>query len=140
MINLSTLNVEAFLQGNTFLQCNCAGSGFIDKDHRYIVKGIYGLLEIINWGSYLLRALNIKKPIIFHGKKLNLLHLRDSMIILTWRQYSWNRVAKSLIKMRKNKYFVQQNIFKASQECTPASQSIKHCECNSQSVCWHTNR
>ena len=34
------LVVEAFLQENTILTCNCAGSGFIDKDHRNIDWGL----------------------------------------------------------------------------------------------------
>ena len=34
---VSNLDVKAFIQDNTILRCNCASSGFIDKDIRHIV-------------------------------------------------------------------------------------------------------
>ena len=43
------------------------------RSPTYTDWGLNGSFEIINSGSYLLRVLNIKKPIKFHGKKLNLL-------------------------------------------------------------------
>ena len=36
---VSNVNVKDFIQDNTILPCNYAGSGFIDKDHRNIVTG-----------------------------------------------------------------------------------------------------
>ena len=36
---VSNLDGKAFLQDNTILACNCAVSGFINKDHRHIVAG-----------------------------------------------------------------------------------------------------
>ena len=34
---VSNIDSKAFLQGNTILPCNSAGSGFIDSNHRNIV-------------------------------------------------------------------------------------------------------
>ena len=35
----SNIDVKDFIQDNTILPCNYAGSGFIDNDHRNIVTG-----------------------------------------------------------------------------------------------------
>ena len=64
------LDDEVFIQDKTIFPCNFAGSSFIDnvslryKNHNWKNK---------KTTNYLLRVLNIEKPVSFHGKKLNIL-------------------------------------------------------------------
>ena len=42
---VSNQHVKAFPQNNTNLPCNCAGSSFLDKDHRNIETGELPIVE-----------------------------------------------------------------------------------------------
>ena len=62
---LQNLVVKVLLQDITILPCICAGSGFIDKNHR-----------VSDWApaeSYLPKAPYTEKLIMFYGVKLNIL-------------------------------------------------------------------
>ena len=48
LIIFSNLNVKTFFQGNDILPCNCAGSGFIEKDHQ----------NTVNWGDLQVAGIN----------------------------------------------------------------------------------
>ena len=61
--------------------CKCAGSGFIDKDHRHIVTGDLQIVGNNKLRKVFTKGPKHKKPTIFHQEKLNLLWLRVSMIL-----------------------------------------------------------
>ena len=70
---VSNLDVKAFIQDNTILRCNCASSGFIDKDNRHIVTEDLRIDGNNKLGTLLTKDPEYTDTNIFHGKKLSLL-------------------------------------------------------------------
>lgn len=61
----SNLGVKTFVQDNTFLPCNCLGSGFRDRDHRHEVAKY--LREVCkNHIRYLCVIVYLQKPEFLH--------------------------------------------------------------------------
>ena len=64
------LDSKVILQDNVILPCSYKGCAFVNKGHQHVVTCNQKIKKKIYSRSYSLKALNIKKVIIFYRKKL----------------------------------------------------------------------
>ena len=78
------LDSKVILQDNVILPCSYKGCAFVNKGHQHVVTCNQKIKKKIYSRSYSLKALNIKKVIIFYRKKLYQVLLKVSRNLLMY--------------------------------------------------------